>query len=50
MKYEKRKSDGCRIWQSKKGWFYLGIGGHIYVLHLEIGPFGLTWNERRKKS
>jgi hypothetical protein len=31
-----------RKYQSAKGRFYIGWGGSIYALHLEIGRFGFT--------
>lgn len=34
--------NGGRAWDSPKGWFYLGIGGEIYVFHLELGRFSLS--------
>lgn len=49
MKYDKKDASGRRALRSRRGWFYFGIGGRIYVFHLEMGPFGLTWEKRRKK-
>jgi hypothetical protein len=40
--------EGWKI-QNDKGWFYLGVGGHIYALHLSIGPVDITVQAGEKK-
>lgn len=40
--------EGWKV-QSNRGRFYLGLGGHIYALHLEMGRLHITI-EASKKS
>lgn len=35
--------------QNRKGTVYLGIGGNIYRLHLELWRLGITWEFNHRK-
>lgn len=33
-----------RQWENKKKTVYLGVGGEIYAVHVEVGPLIVAWD------
>lgn len=35
-----------RRFHTKKHWFFVSVGGHIYVFMIAVGPLTISWDRK----
>lgn len=41
-----REETGKRWYQSRRGWFYIGFGGDLFLFHLSLGRLTITYDAK----